>query len=120
MKSRSSCHDNHLIQAIRGLIKEELRLLLSAKSRQERDREPAAEVARSTAGDTETLQPPRLAEGFADGPWAVFGTPKPDPNKTGKQPDPPRALPGWSEPYRPDFTGFDSPPLINRHPEKNG
>jgi hypothetical protein len=120
LKSRPSRHDNHLIQAIRGLIKEELRLLLSAKSRHEPDRESAAEVARKPAGDTETLQPPRLAEGFADGPWAVFGTPKPDPHRNGTQPEPPRALPGWSEPYRPDFTGFDAPPLINRHVEKDG
>lgn len=36
----------------------------------------------------------------SEGPWAVFGPPKPDPAKNFKRLERPRALPGWSEPYQ--------------------
>ncbi|MBA4493146.1 hypothetical protein ACFO25_07300 [Paenactinomyces guangxiensis] len=53
----------------------------------------------------------------ANAPWAVFGSPKPVSGKpAGSKQERPRALPGWSEPYRPDFSNFDAPPYMPKKP----
>ncbi|MBD1371159.1 hypothetical protein IC620_02140 [Hazenella sp. IB182357] len=45
--------------------------------------------------------------------WAIFGEPEPvkgDQNTLKKER--PRALPGWSQPYRPEFNGLESTPYL--------
>lgn len=49
--------------------------------------------------------------------WAIFGTPEPDPERKPVKKEHPRALPGWPELYRPDFTGFDSAPYLPKQPK---
>jgi hypothetical protein len=115
--------DSQLIQIIREIIKEELDRHFSKK----RDFEPEAQTTSTRSSTSETdpgpdnISPPRLVDDFGDGPWAIFGTPEPDPKKHPRKAERPRALPGWQEPYRPNFTGFDSPPpYLNRNPEEAG
>lgn len=44
-----------------------------------------------------------------DEPWAIFGAPEPAPTKTRRvKEERPRALPGWSEPYRPNYSELES------------
>lgn len=48
-------------------------------------------------------------------PWAIFGAPEPAPSKTRRvKEERPRALPGWSEPYRPSYSELESPPNSSR------
>jgi hypothetical protein len=116
MNQKPSSGEKELREAIRKLVREELQHLL--RKRRNRTGKPADSSEPRTSSAAE-LYPPGLAEGFTDRPWAVFGVPRPDPNKhPGFPRREPSALPGWAEPYHPDFTGFDSPPYLPRKMNK--
>ncbi|TCP69329.1 hypothetical protein [Baia soyae] len=49
-----------------------------------------------------------------DEPCAIFGAPEPAPKKRRMKEERPRALPGWSEPYRTTYSELDSPSSSSR------
>ncbi|SDY66771.1 hypothetical protein [Thermoactinomyces sp. DSM 45892] len=49
-----------------------------------------------------------------DEPCAIFGAPEPAAKKRRIKEERPRALPGWSEPYRTNYTELDSPSSSSR------
>lgn len=108
-------HESHLRRLIRKIIKEELnQFLLETKKVKNSTSSPSSETESSKTEPTFT--PPRMAEDLHTGTWAIFGTPELDPGCSHSN-DHPRALPGFPELYRPDFTGFDAPPFIPKHPK---
>jgi hypothetical protein len=113
---RPSAYESHLRRLIRKMIKEELRSLSESGQNTEGTE---AETASTSAGEqAEQIAPPRFADGFQTETWAIFGSPEPDPEKQLlPKREQPRALPGFPELYRPDFTGFDSPPFLPRRPQ---
>jgi hypothetical protein len=112
MNRKPSSGEKELREAIRKLVREELQHLL--RERRSRTGKPADSSIPRTSSAAE-LYPP----GHADRPWAVFGVPRPDPEKHPVFPrGKPNTLPGWPEPFHPDFTGFDSPPYLPRKMNK--
>jgi hypothetical protein len=112
-----SAHESHLRRLIRKMIKEELKALFEGEQTTE-EKEPAAAGISDVKQPEQNIAPPRFADGFQTDTWAIFGSPEPDPEKRLiSQREQPRALPGFPELYRPDFTGFDSPPFITQRPQ---
>lgn len=87
-----------------------------AESKNQKDSVSLSAFAAEQKNDDATLKPPRMAEDPHTGTWAIFGTPELDPVQT--RSEHPRALPGFPELYRPDFTGFDAPPFIPKQPRE--
>jgi hypothetical protein len=120
---RSLAHESHLRRLIRKIVKEEIaRLLEEEQAKHEKTTaEDSASSIISAAGSNppeQEITPPRFADGFQTGTWAIFGAPEPDPEKPfAINREEPRALPGFPELYRPDFTGFDAPPYLPRRPQ---
>lgn len=55
---------------------------------------------------------PQSSDRQGEEPWAFFGAPEPAPTpmRTRRlKEERPRALPGWSEPYRPNYNEIESP-----------
>lgn len=114
MTQRNHPSASQLRKLIRKIVREELSQFF-AESKKENNSASLPEQME----DGPSIKPPRMAEDPHTGTWAIFGTPELAPVQT--QSEHPRALPGFPELYRPDFTGFDAPPFIPKHPrEKPG
>ncbi|MGA8943119.1 MAG: hypothetical protein WB502_10440 [Thermoactinomyces sp.] len=107
-------HESHLQKLIRKIVREELSQFLIEVKKKKDSSSPPSEP--ETSKNEPNFTPPRMAEDLHTGTWAIFGTPELDPvySQANNQP---RALPGFPELYRPDFTGFDAPPFIPKHPK---
>ncbi|MBA4600763.1 hypothetical protein [Thermoactinomyces mirandus] len=114
MAQQNVPHESHLRRLIRKIVLEELSQFLpeAKKAKDSASSQPETESSKNEP----TFTPPRMAEDLHTGTWAIFGTPELDPVYSQSN-DHPRALPGFPELYRPDFTGFDAPPFIPRHPK---
>ncbi len=107
-------HESHLRKLIRLIIREELsQFLIEANKSEDTD---SSQSETNFSKHEQTFTPPRMAEDLHTGTWAIFGTPELDP-VCSQSNNHPRALPGFPELYRPDFTGFDAPPFIPKHPK---
>lgn len=108
-------HDSPLRLLIQKIVKEELKKLnyhTLESPQQQNSSSPC-----STPQTKDPILPSTNSDPYQSQSWAIFGTPEPDPKRTNIQKQQPRALPGWPELYRPDFTGFDSTPYIPKHPK---
>lgn len=114
LAQQNASYESHLRKIIRKMIREELsQFLIEAK----KGKDSASSLSETESFKNEpTFTPPRMAEDLHTGTWAIFGTPELDPVYSQSN-DHPRALPGFPELYRPDFTGFDAPPFIPKHPK---
>lgn len=110
MPKKISANEAQLRNMIREIVKEELALI---SAEEQNGWETELEMRRVLPRQQEKSEQ-------QEGPWAIFGEPKPDPYKRSpfKQ-ERPRALPGWSEPYRPDFSNFDVPPFMPHKPKSS-
>ena len=106
---------SQLRKLIRKIVREELNEFIAEK-KNEKESASLPALAQEQRKDDPTLKPPRMAEDPHTGTWAIFGTPELDPVQT--RSEHPRALPGFPELYRPDFTGFDAPPFIPKQPRE--
>jgi hypothetical protein len=109
LTKKTANYESPLRLLIQKIVKEELKKLT--------DHSLESTPQSSTSSSKDPILPSTHSDPYQSQSWAIFGTPEPDPKRTHIQKQQPRALPGWPELYRPDFTGFDSAPYIPKHPK---
>lgn len=112
---KSANYESSLRHLIRKIVKEELKKLDLKQNESTKKSKALSESTEIQSKDP--ILPSTHSDPYQSGSWAIFGTPQPDPQRTKIRNQQPRALPGWPELYRPDFTGFDSTPYIPKQPK---
>ncbi|MFC7440630.1 hypothetical protein [Laceyella putida] len=108
----SPVRESHLKRMIRKIVKEELNSMHKKK-----DQPPAQKEGTDDTDDLlSQFKAPRLAEDLDTGTWTIFGVLEPLSSFHDKQA---RALPGFPELYRPDFSGFESTPYLPKYPKRS-
>jgi hypothetical protein len=114
MVHKNSTTEERLRKLIHKIIREELDLIFTKKQvpLDFKSHPNADQLKEKPQKVEESSQQIRHTEP-ENSPWAIFGSPKPDPDKHFKH-ERPRALPGWSDPYRPNLSDFEAPPYLPR------
>lgn len=133
MENKLSPADVQLRKLIRRIAREEVARYMEnqetadpsprlAIKKQEEKQAPQKSQEKKTQ-ETQSIQvsqvmdpPPKQEKEITEHSWAIFGSPQPDATQNYSRQQRPRALPGWTEPYRPEFEEFDAPPFLAHKP----